>query len=302
MTIANRAAQAELTDLQMHLLEHSFEWVAQDPLRFSEQLRKHLLRSHPEFVDLLEHLSIPQFQLMSLTSLSLLIHSLQNPEHMRVISQFIHDQDYTLVKQRDVYEAFYNSLMNVLSEICEDAWSPALQGAWKASLELTRDRIFYRTTKSITVSQIPESPFDFATRRVHSTALVVDDDEQVRKTLCAHFGALGYDCYEAENGAIALHFLEGTLHIDVVITDNTMPILNGLQLLKALAQKPECQHPPCILCSENLSRNLVEEALDLGAWAIISKPYSHEELQAAVMTAIQATSFHQVHRTRKEDS
>ena len=34
MTIANRATQVELTDLQMHLLEHSFEWLAQDFFTF----------------------------------------------------------------------------------------------------------------------------------------------------------------------------------------------------------------------------------------------------------------------------
>ena len=81
-----------------------------------------------------------------------------------------------------MYEAFYDAIMNALSEICEDAWSPALQRAWKTSLELTRDRVFNRTTENLTIAPLPDSPFDFVNRRVHGTALIVDDDEQVRKT------------------------------------------------------------------------------------------------------------------------
>ena len=301
MTIANRKTQAELTDLQMHLLEHSFEWLAEDYRRFSDQFRKHLLRSHPDFVDLLERLPIPQFQFLSVTSLTLLIHSLKNPEHMRVIAQLVHEQEYTQEKQLELYDAFHDALMNAISEIAEEAWSPALQRAWEASMDLTRDRLLHTAAVNRPASLIQDSPFGFATRRVPSTALIVDDDDQIRKTLCSYLEHLGHNCYEAENGAVALHYLEGALHIDVIVTDNDMPVLSGLQLLKALAQKPESQRLPCILCSGNLSRDLVEEALSLGAWAIMAKPYSHEELHAAIEQAIQSNSVTQTLRSRKED-
>ncbi|MGB0910008.1 MAG: response regulator [Nitrospirales bacterium] len=300
MTIANQRSHVQLTDLQIHLLERSYEWLAQDRLYFSKQFHRHLLRSHPDFVDVLKPISTEQFQIIALTSLTLLIHSVKHPEHIRVISQLLHDYKYPEEKQREMYNGYYESLMNVLSDVAEDSWSPALQGAWKASLNLMRVQIFHCTQQSSPTPFTSESPLDSARRRIHSRVLVVEDDEQIRKTLCSYLITKGYDCYEAENGAVALHYLEGILPSDVVVTDDSMPVLSGFQFLEALTHLPKTQQPPCILCSGNLEEDIVEKARNLGAWAIMAKPYSYEDLHNTMIQAIEANPLTTTLRSHKE--
>jgi CheY-like chemotaxis protein len=63
------------------------------------------------------------------------------------------------------------------------------------------------------------------------TALLVDDEELLRRLLSRILGDAGFGVVEAENGEAALGsalMMDGTL--DLVVTDNQMPIMNGLEL------------------------------------------------------------------------
>jgi DNA-binding NtrC family response regulator len=79
-----------------------------------------------------------------------------------------------------------------------------------------------------------------ATRAVPSMAslagrriLIVDDDEQVRESLMTTLQDAGFVTLDAEDAATALGRLDGSGGLDAVITDFSMPGLNGLDLIHA---------------------------------------------------------------------
>jgi len=114
--------------------------------------------------------------------------------------------------------------------------------------------------------------------------LLVDDEVAVRSTLRAVLESQGYHCKEAENGAVALEYLEQE-HFDLVITDNRMPVLNGVEFLEKLAEK-EGEKPPVIFFTGDLSAAEKDRALRAGARAVLEKPPNFGEIISAVSQAL----------------
>jgi len=77
--------------------------------------------------------------------------------------------------------------------------------------------------------------------RCTGTVLVVDDDEAVRRSLGRTLRKLGLEVVVASSGQDAIEIARGVLvHIDLVLTDLTMPGMNGLTLARALHElRPE---------------------------------------------------------------
>lgn len=114
--------------------------------------------------------------------------------------------------------------------------------------------------------------------------LLVDDEAAVRGTLRAVLESQGYECDEAEHGAAALTILEEQ-HFDLIITDNKMPILNGVEFLKQYSQKPDPK-PPVIFFTGDISDEEKELAMKAGARAVLQKPPNFGEIISAVQQAI----------------
>ncbi len=78
------------------------------------------------------------------------------------------------------------------------------------------------------------------------------------------------------NGAelIETLHLRNTVHElpDIIILDQNMPRLNGLETLRLLKSKEEYTHIPVIIYSTYISDNLVESCLHSGASLVLSKP------------------------------
>ncbi len=68
--------------------------------------------------------------------------------------------------------------------------------------------------------------------------LVVDDDEAVRTTTAALLSQIGYDVYEASNGAEALDALDCEPPVDVLLTDVVMPGMSGPDLARRARHEP----------------------------------------------------------------
>jgi CheY-like chemotaxis protein len=67
--------------------------------------------------------------------------------------------------------------------------------------------------------------------------LAVDDDALVLMSTCAMLEDLGHTVFEATSGAQALNILDGGVNVDLVITDQAMPGMTGLQLAQALGSR-----------------------------------------------------------------
>jgi CheY-like chemotaxis protein len=76
--------------------------------------------------------------------------------------------------------------------------------------------------------------------------LVVDDEEDVRETLAELLANEGYVAMMAGNGREALHTMEKFLP-DLIITDITMPDMNGGELMRNLAADPRFERIPVMV-------------------------------------------------------
>jgi two-component system chemotaxis response regulator CheY len=70
-----------------------------------------------------------------------------------------------------------------------------------------------------------------------------------------------------------------------VITDINMPDINGLELIHAIRQQARHSRTPLVVITTNDRDRDVERALKLGASAVLTKPFTGEDLLATVARA-----------------
>ena len=113
--------------------------------------------------------------------------------------------------------------------------------------------------------------------------LIVDDEPNLRKILSAQLSRDGYDAMTAEDGEQGLALLADH-HIDLVITDLKMPKVDGMMLLKrALALDPEL---PIVVITAHGTIDTAVEALKLGAFDFVTKPFDKDEVRQIVAKAL----------------
>ena len=121
--------------------------------------------------------------------------------------------------------------------------------------------------------------------RVPKCVLIIDDDALARGIVRMLFESEGYQCEEAENGAFAFRSMEAG-KVDLVITDNQMPLLSGLEFLDRLHERFNSKAPPVIMVTGNVSNSVKERALRAGASAVLEKPYDLEQLRCIAFLAL----------------
>jgi nitrogen regulation protein NR(I) len=113
--------------------------------------------------------------------------------------------------------------------------------------------------------------------------LIVDDEPNLRKILSAQLSRDGYDVLTAEDGEQGLQALREH-HIDLVITDLKMPKVDGMTLLReALREDPEL---PVVMITAHGTVDTAVEALKLGAFDYLTKPFDKEEVKTIVAKAL----------------
>jgi PAS domain S-box-containing protein len=117
--------------------------------------------------------------------------------------------------------------------------------------------------------------------------LLVDDHPEVRETTAALLRELGHEITEASSGAEALTILEDVgQKIDILLSDYAMPQLSGTDLLvRARKMLPNL---PALLVTGYADADEIGGRPD--DVAIVSKPFSQEELVAGLLAAVQRTT------------
>lgn len=99
--------------------------------------------------------------------------------------------------------------------------------------------------------------------------LIVDDDRRMAKTLVDIFKVKGYEAEAAHSGPEALDKIDKG-YFDCILTDIKMPQMNGVELYRAIkAMQPDL---PVVLMTAYATDNLVQEGLEEGAIATLTKP------------------------------
>jgi two-component system chemotaxis response regulator CheY len=114
--------------------------------------------------------------------------------------------------------------------------------------------------------------------------LVVDDSPVTRKMVRRALGLCGLEVaevYEAGDGAEALEQL-AQHHVDLVLADINMPVMNGIELVERMSRDPELAGVPVVIVATPMSQDRVEHVLDKGARAYLAKPFRPEALRDVV--------------------
>jgi two-component system KDP operon response regulator KdpE len=119
-----------------------------------------------------------------------------------------------------------------------------------------------------------------------SKILIVDDEPQITRVLRTALSTQGYSLRIAANGVegmIAVHEWKP----DLVITDVSMPQMNGIELCREIRAVSEI---PILVLSVRNQELMKIEALDAGADDYVTKPFSLLELQARVRAHLRRSS------------
>ena len=114
----------------------------------------------------------------------------------------------------------------------------------------------------------------------HQRILVVEDNQSIRQLCAKALTRSGYQVDAAEDGAAGLLALRDAghapSHYDLIITDNEMPKLSGVDMIQQL--RAEHVNLPVILASGNVS----VDTKPLHLVAILPKPFSVDQLLQTV--------------------
>ncbi len=114
--------------------------------------------------------------------------------------------------------------------------------------------------------------------------LIVDDESSMREMLSIALGDEGWEVRAARDGEEALAML-GKQPVDVVVSDIRMPGLDGVELLRQV--RKQSPHTEVILITAHASTDTAVEAVRLGAYDYVTKPFDVEELKVTLRHALE---------------
>jgi len=120
--------------------------------------------------------------------------------------------------------------------------------------------------------------------------LIVDDEVNLLKTLATILRGRGYETLEAANGEEAAALLK-TATPDLVFSDWKMPGMGGAELLQHMRSDPRLASVPVIVITAFGSSHTAIEAVRLGAYDFITKPFDMEEIALTAKRALGHSSL-----------
>ena len=109
--------------------------------------------------------------------------------------------------------------------------------------------------------------------------LVVDDMSTMRRILKNILKQIGFsDIIEAENGQDALSKLKAG-DIGFIVSDWNMPVMQGIELLRAVRADAELKHLPFLMVTAEAQKDNIIEAVQAGVSNYVVKPFTAEALQ-----------------------
>jgi CheY-like chemotaxis protein len=120
-----------------------------------------------------------------------------------------------------------------------------------------------------------------------ATIAAADDDANVRTIVQRVLGQAGHEVSTCDDGAELVNEVR-THHPDVVVTDNEMPVMTGLEAVRTLHEDPATADIPAVLASGSVSEAVAAEFLQDGD-QIVPKPFTPAQLRDGVDAALDST-------------
>jgi DNA-binding NtrC family response regulator len=128
--------------------------------------------------------------------------------------------------------------------------------------------------------------------------LIVDDEETIRLALGELLRSDGHAVREAETGDVALAALDGA-PADLVLADLRMPGMDGMQLLETV--RARFPNTLVVLVTAQGDERIAVQALKLGAYDYLPKPFDNEEIRATVRHAHEVLSLREENRRLRNE-
>ncbi len=138
------------------------------------------------------------------------------------------------------------------------------------------------------------SSFDYAKRLIQfvhgfegSKILLVDDSQTSRLQIKFSLEKLPLEIYEADDGIKALEVLEEHQDIKLIITDKSMPNMDGIELIQEVRKKYSMNELSIIGISASIEPMMSVEFIKQGANDFITKPFIKEEMFSRVISSLE---------------
>lgn len=114
---------------------------------------------------------------------------------------------------------------------------------------------------------------------------IIDDDEEMARAVGLMLKLLECNVTAFLSARSAVQTLLTGKQPELMVMDINMPEVSGLDLIEFLRRRPEWKEMPIVMLSSEAADTMVEEALNAGADAYVTKPVTIEELEKAMKNA-----------------
>ncbi len=113
------------------------------------------------------------------------------------------------------------------------------------------------------------------------TILVVENEVSNRILIERVLSTRGYRCISASNGLEALNILD-TEQVDLILTDLSMPVLDGYRATQLIRARPNMEHVPIVAVTAYALNDESEAAMQIGCNEYLTKPFKPRQLLEVV--------------------
>src|SRR3990172_199317 len=134
-------------------------------------------------------------------------------------------------------------------------------------------------------------------RSMGCNILLVEDEEYIRENLSEILHMNGHSVSTAPNGEAGLDLAKRS-DFDIVLTDLKLPGMNGIEVIRSV--KSISPDTACIILTGYASVETAVEAMRVGAFTYLKKPFSKDELLITIEKAIEVHSLKQENANLKD--
>jgi DNA-binding response OmpR family regulator len=122
-----------------------------------------------------------------------------------------------------------------------------------------------------------------------ASILVIEDDSSLRDTLRIHLSSAGYSVRVAADATEAIRAILAGVP-DLILSDVTLPYMDGFELLEVLRRDESTRSTPVILLTGLVDDDNYVKGIRLGATAYLTKPVLRDELLKTISGALRGAA------------
>lgn len=115
--------------------------------------------------------------------------------------------------------------------------------------------------------------------------LAVDDSASIRQMVSFTLKSAGYEVVEAVDGMDGLEKAKSR-EVHLILTDQNMPRMDGLTLIRSLRSLPQCKSVPILMLTTESSDTMKSQGRAAGATGWLVKPFDPQKLVEVVKKVI----------------